>query len=71
MDGELQRRLGANVRRHRQLLGLTQEKLGERWGYNAKYISRMETGRCNVTLRTLEHIATLAGEQDPLALLAD
>ncbi len=69
MRGELQRQLGVNLRRHRQMLGLSQERLGERWGYYYRYIGRLERGQCNVTLRTLEHLAGLVGEDDPLALL--
>lgn len=69
MEGELQRALGRNLRAFRSRKGLTQEKLAEHWGCSRGYISELERGKRNVSLRTLEYLATLTGTT-PLALLA-
>jgi transcriptional regulator with XRE-family HTH domain len=70
MEGELQRRLGRNVRAQRNLLGLSQEQFAEKLGYHRTYIGGIEQGLRNLSLRSVERLATDL-ELDPLELLRD
>ena len=60
---------GAKVRARRTDLGLTQEQLAEKCGLHFTYVSSVERGERNVTLRT---IVRLAGALDtcPAALVS-
>jgi len=49
--------MGRNVRRLRIAAGLTQTALAKRSGMNRAYLSRLESGRRNPTLATLERLA--------------
>ncbi|MDA8169682.1 MAG: helix-turn-helix transcriptional regulator [Nitrospiraceae bacterium] len=49
--------IGKKIQRVREKRGLTQEQLEEKTGINAKYISAVESGQKNVTVRTLDKIA--------------
>ncbi len=69
MDGDLQRALGRNVRVYRQGRSLTQEDLALAWGWSRGYISALERGRYNLSLRSVEHLASLMGAH-PLQLLS-
>lgn len=68
MTGELQRRVGANVRRHRLDRGLSQEALADVLGVHRTFMGAVERGERNLTLQTLERIAERLGV-DPLELL--
>ncbi len=70
MEGELQRRLGRNLRAHRQALGLSQEQFAERLGYHRTYIGGIEQGLRNLSLRSLERLAADL-QLDPMELLRD
>lgn len=70
MEGELQRRLGANLRRHRRALGLSQEGFADRVCVHRTYMGGLERGERNVTLKTVERIAAWL-EVDPLDLLRE
>ena len=70
MDGELQRVLGRNLRRHRQELGLSQERFAELIGFHRTYVGGLERGERNLTLRAVERIAERL-ELDSLALLTE
>lgn len=70
MEGELQRRLGRNLRRHREEQGLSQEAFAEVVGVHRTYMGAVERGERNLTLRSVERLAEVVGV-DPLALLAD
>jgi DNA-binding XRE family transcriptional regulator len=50
-------RLGENVRHWRIAAGLTQTAVAKRSGMNRSYLSRLESGRRNPTLATLERLA--------------
>lgn len=50
--------IGGKVQRVRVKKGITQEELGERARMSAKYISAIERGQKNLTVLTLEKIAT-------------
>ena len=49
--------LGRNVRQLSIAAGLTQTALAKRSGMNRAYLSRLESGRRNPTLATLERLA--------------
>lgn len=48
--------IGKRIQSIREKRGLTQEQLEEKTGVNTKYISAIERGQKNVTVRTLEKI---------------
>lgn len=68
MTGELQRRVGANVRRHRLDRGLSQEALADVLGVHRTFMGAVERGERNLTLQTLERIAERLGVE-PVELL--
>jgi transcriptional regulator with XRE-family HTH domain len=49
--------LGANVRRYRKLAGISQEELSHRSGLKRSYISDLERGTRNPTVRALGRLA--------------
>ena len=69
MEGDLQRRLGANLRRYRQNRGLSQEAFADHLGVHRTYMGGIERGERNLTLKSVERIADAIG-QDPVTLLA-
>ena len=66
---EIKRRFGLALKRERERLEQTQEGLANEIGVDQAYISRVEAGKVNLTLETVEALAT-ALEVDPIALLA-
>lgn len=68
MEGDLQRRLGQNLRAYRRARGLSQEELAELLGLHRTYIGGLERGERNITLRTLDRLAAQLSA-DPLDLL--
>ncbi|MCM1009826.1 MAG: helix-turn-helix domain-containing protein [Fusobacterium sp.] len=58
---ELLNRIGFNIKVERTIKRLTQEKLAELIGVHEKYIGVIETGKQNVTLKTLYRIADALG----------
>ncbi len=70
MEGELQQRLGRRMREHRARIGCNQTDFATLLGVEDQaYVSSIECGYRNVTLRTLEAYAGRLGV-DPLDLLA-
>lgn len=59
---------GARVRARRQELRLTQEQLAERSGLHFTYVSSVERGERNVTLRTIFRLAE-ALDTEPAVLM--
>lgn len=55
---EIKKRFGLAVKEHRRLLKVSQEELAMRIGADQAYVSRIEAGQMNVTLETVEQIAT-------------
>lgn len=49
--------IGRRIQSIREKRGLTQSQLEEKTGINTKYISAIECGQKNVTIKTLEKIA--------------
>jgi transcriptional regulator with XRE-family HTH domain len=56
-EGELQRTLGRNLRRHREALGYSQEAFADVVGVHRTYLGGVERGERNLTLRSVERIA--------------
>jgi transcriptional regulator with XRE-family HTH domain len=69
MEGDLQRAIGRNLRQLRAARGLSQEELAEQLGCSRGYISELELGKRNLSLRSLERLATDL-DTSPLTLLA-
>ncbi len=67
--GELQQRLGDNLRRERTARGLSQEAFADILGVHRTYMGGLERGERNVTLQTIERLAERLGV-DPASLLA-
>jgi CheY-like chemotaxis protein/DNA-binding XRE family transcriptional regulator len=53
--------LGAEVRRRRSSLGISQEELGERAALHRTYVSDVEAGKRNLSLESLERLARALG----------
>ena len=70
MEGDLQRRLGRNLRRLRKARGLSQEAFADSIHIHRTYVGGLERGERNVTLRTVERIALALGV-DAADLLAE
>lgn len=68
MEGELQKRVGTNVRAYRRAAGLSQEALADQLEFHRTYMGGIERGERNLTLRSLERIAERLGV-DPVSLL--
>ena len=60
--------LGANVRHHRKLKGMTQERLALDAGMERSYVSDLERGMRNPSVRALGKLAEALGV-DPKVLL--
>jgi len=57
----LRRQVGALVRHHRELAGLTQAELGDKIGKALESIGRIERGEVAPSLMTLDELATALG----------
>lgn len=64
----LTKKLGANVRKHREALGLSQEELADRCGLHRTYVGSVERGERNVSLENIVLLARALNEP-PAALL--
>lgn len=67
-EGHLQRTLGKNLRAWRTEQGLSQEAFADVLGYHRTYVGGLERGERNVTLKSLERIASALG-RDPVDLV--
>ncbi len=70
MEGDLQRRLGRNLRSLRRARGLSQEAFADMLHIHRTYMGGLERGERNITLKTVERLAS-GLEVDPAELLAD
>ncbi|AWT26757.1 hypothetical protein Csp1_19890 [Corynebacterium provencense] len=59
--GDLQKRVGRNLRAHRQALGLSQEAFADVAGVHRTYMGGLERGERNLTLQSLEQLAEHIG----------
>lgn len=62
--------LGANVRRHRKLKGLSQEQLALEAGMERSYVSDLERGTRNPSVRALGRLAEALGVEPHELLIA-
>ena len=69
MEGDLQARLGRNLRAFRQSKGLSQEAFADVIGVHRTYMGGIERGERNLTLVSVERLA-IQLELDPLVLLS-
>ena len=69
-EGDLQRTVGRNLRAHRLELGLSQEAFADRLGVHRTYMGGLERGERNLTLKSLERIASRL-QLEPLSLMAE
>lgn len=67
---DIRKLFGANVRRYRVTLDISQEALGVRMGVDRAYVSAIERGVQNVTLLSIWEVAQALGVR-PAALLAE
>ncbi|MBE0455625.1 MAG: helix-turn-helix transcriptional regulator [Roseovarius sp.] len=58
---DLAKHFGAAVRRHRELLRLSQEELAHRADLDRSYIGRIERGEQNATLESAQRLAEAVG----------
>jgi transcriptional regulator with XRE-family HTH domain len=70
MEGELQKTLGRNLRRLRESQGMSQEDFADKLGYHRTYLGGVERGERNLTLRSVERIASLISV-DPILLMTE
>jgi transcriptional regulator with XRE-family HTH domain len=68
VEGDLQRTVGHNLRAYRQSKGLSQEDFADVLEVHRTYMGSIERGERNLTLKSLERIASRI-EVDPLELL--
>ena len=68
MEGDLQRKVGKNLRAYRETRNLSQEAFADLLGVHRTYMGGIERGERNLTLKSLERIAQKLGV-DPLKLL--
>ncbi len=68
MEGDLQRTVGRNLRAYRKTKGLSQEDFADELKVHRTYMGGIERGERNLTLKSLERIASQI-DVDPLALL--
>lgn len=57
----LKQRFGSAVRARRKRLNMSQQELSFRLGADQAYVSRIERGQMNVTLDSVEQIASALG----------
>lgn len=70
-SGELQRRVGRNLRAYRERIGMSQEEFAhEVSGFHRTHQSAIERGQKNMSLGALESLARKL-EIDPLELLQE
>lgn len=60
-EGDLQKKVGRNIRSYRQSRGMSQEAFAEVLGVHRTYMGGLERGERNLTLRSLERIAEQMG----------
>lgn len=60
-EGELQRRVGANLAQYRKARGLSQEAFADLLGYHRTYVGGLERGERNLSLRAVERLAEAIG----------
>ena len=57
-DNKLLTIVGNNIKKHRELKGMTQEVLAERSGLAVRHVQKIEAGTLNLTIITLNKISS-------------
>lgn len=70
VEGDLQRVVGRNLRAYRKAHGYSQEELAGILAWHRTYVGGLERGERNLTLKSVERIASIL-ELDPVSLLVD
>jgi transcriptional regulator with XRE-family HTH domain len=68
MEGDLQHTVGRNLRAYREAHSLSQEAFADLLKVHRTYMGGIERGERNLTLKSLERIASWI-DMDPLTLL--
>ena len=68
MEGDLQSVFGRNLRAYRKGRGLSQEEFADVLGVHRTYMGGIERGERNLTLKSVERIASQIG-REPLSML--
>lgn len=63
-EDEILKVFGFNTKVERMKLGLTQAQLAEKLNIHEKHICKIETGKQNVTLKTIAKIANALGIEE-------
>ncbi len=58
-EQEILKKFGFNVKLERMKQGLTQAEVAEMLDVHEKYVSRIERGKQNVTIKTLNKLSTV------------
>lgn len=61
VTSELQKIVGRRLRERRRDLGLSQEAMAEQLGYHRTFLGSVERGERNLTLASVEQLATNLG----------
>ena len=61
VTSELQKFVGRRLRERRRELGLSQEAMAEQLGYHRTFLGSVERGERNLTLASVEQLATSLG----------
>jgi transcriptional regulator with XRE-family HTH domain len=69
-QGDLQKIVGANLRRYREAQGLSQEVFADVLGWHRTYVGGLERGERNLSLKAVERIAERLN-LDPVDLMVD
>ncbi len=56
-DAQLYIKVGDKIKETRTLLGISQQELADKCDFEKSNMSRIESGRCNLTLKTLFKIS--------------
>lgn len=70
-SGDITLTLASNLRNFRRKLGLSQEELAEQSGLHRTYVGSVERGERNVSLSSLETLASALGVSVPQLLTPD
>ena len=65
LDNSLQIKLGKRIQKLRDSVGMSQQELAAKCNFEKSNMSRLEAGRVNPTLSTLEKIANAIGVPIP------
>jgi len=68
VEGDLQKTFGRNLRARREARGLSQEAFADLVGVHRTYMGGVERGERNLTLKSVERLASRI-DADPLELL--